>query len=357
MNINNIKQMEKLDAGNVAESVSFLPEQIKDALAQAENFKIPAAYKKINRIVLAGMGGSNLGARIIASLFKEELKVSLVIEAGYEIPGCVDKNTLFIISSYSGSTEEPLSTYAAAKKLGAKIIGLSAISNDNKLAELLNLGKDLCLTFDAGKNTSLQPRLGLGYAVVSLLIIFNKIGVIKLKSKDIAEAADYIASESRKLIPKNILLLNSAKKAARELFGKQIVLVGGEFLEGNLHALRNQFCETAKNFAAYLVLPDMNHYAIEGLGNPAGNRDNLIFVFLESDLYHPREKKRLALTKDIVKKNKIKIYSHKLNGGDKLTQSFEMLNFGSWLTFYLAMLNEVNPSLIPWVDWFKNKLA
>jgi len=68
-------------------------------------------------------------------------------------------------------------------------------------------------------------------------------------------------------------------------------------------------------------------------------------------------KKRLALTKDIVKKNKIKIYSYKLSGKNKLTQSFELLNFGSWLTFYLAMLNEVNPSLIPWVDWFKRRLV
>jgi glucose/mannose-6-phosphate isomerase len=101
----------------------------------------------------------------------------------------------------------------------------------------------------------------------------------------------------------------------------------------------------------------MNHYAIEGLGNPKKNKDNLIFVFFESKLYHPRVQRRLALTREIVKKNQIKILSYQLSGQDKLIQSFEMLNFGSWLTFYLAMLNEVNPSLIPWVDWFKQKLA
>lgn len=348
--------MEKLDSGKVAESISLLAEQLKDALKQAEKFKIPAAYKKINRIVLAGMGGSNLGARIISSLFKEELKVPLIIEAGYEVPGCVDKNTLFIISSYSGGTEEPLSTYQEAKKRGAKIIGLSAASEKNKLAKMLAAGKDLSLVFAANKNISGQPRLGLGYAVVSLLIILQKTGVIKFDSQDIVNAADFIFLESKKSALKNSLL-NPAKKAAREVFGKQIVLVGGEFLAGNLHALRNQFCENSKNFADYLVLPDMNHYAIEGLKNPAGNQKNLIFIFLESDLYHPRVKKRLALTKEIIKKNKIKIYSYKLSGKNKLIQSFELLNFGSWLTFYLAMLNNVNPSLIPWVDWFKKKLA
>jgi Glucose-6-phosphate isomerase len=356
MNINDVKQMEKLDAGFVAESIAALPEQLKDALKQAQNFKIPASYKKINRIVLSGMGGSNLGERIISSLFREELKVPLLVEAGYAIPGYVDKNTLFIISSYSGTTEEPLSTYAAAKKRGAKIIGLSAVGKNDKLDKMLISGKDLSLTFAAGINKSQQPRLGLGYAVVALLLILQKVGAIKFDASEIGKAADFIAAQSKKFVLKNNLLLNPAKKAASEIFSKQAVLVGGEFLEGNLHALRNQFCENSKNFASYLVLPDMNHYAIEGLGNPASNKKDLIFVFFESDLYHPRVQKRLTLTKEIVKKNKIQTFSYKLTGVNKLIQSFEILNFGSWLTFYLAMLNEVNPSLIPWVDWFKKKL-
>jgi len=197
--------------------------------------------------------------------------------------------------------------------------------------------------------------LGLGYAIVSLLIIFKKIGALKIDLAEIGKAADFLDIANRKLALKN-QFLNSAKKMAPEIFGRQAVLIGGEFLAGNLHALRNQFCENSKNFADYLVLPDMNHYAIEGLKNPAGNRDNLIFIFFESDLYPARTKKRLTLTREIVKKNKIKTYSYKLSGQTKLIQSFEMLNFGSWTTFYLAMLNEVNPSLIPWVYFLKKRL-
>jgi|WetSurMetagenome_2_1015567.scaffolds.fasta_scaffold01419_16 glucose/mannose-6-phosphate isomerase len=356
MNLNNIKQIEKLDSGHVAESISFLPLQIRDALKQAEKFKFFSADKKIKQIVLAGMGGSNLGARIIASVFKTELKIPIIIEAGYEVPDFVDQNTLFIISSYSGSTEEPLSTFAEAKKRGAKIIGLTSAGEENKLAELAAAENFPCFIFDAGKNISSQPRLGLGYAVVSLLVILKKIGVLKIDFAEISKAADFLDIANQKLALKN-KLFNPAKKMAQEIFGRQAVLIGGEFLEGNLHALRNQFCENSKNFADYLVLPDMNHYAIEGLKNPADNRDNLIFIFLESDLYHLRIEKRLALTREIVKKNKIKIFSHKLSGQTKLIQSFEMLNFGSWLTFYLAMLNEVDPSLIKSVDWFKNKLS
>jgi len=349
--------MKNSDPGRTAESIGSFPEQIKDALGQVEKFKMPADYKKINKIVLSGMGGSNLGTRIISSVFKEELSVPVFIEAGYEVPGFVDKDTLFIISSYSGSTEEPLSTYAEAKKRGAKIIGLTAASEGNKLVAFLAKKNEPCFAFTAGKNISLQPRLGVSYGIVSLAILLKKVGVLKIDSAEIVKAADFLAGLSRELALENPSSSNLAKKAAENFFGRQIVLTGGEFLEGNLHTLRNQTCENSKNFAAYLVVPDMNHYAIEGLGNPAVNQKDLLFVFFASDLYHPRVAKRLALTREIVKKNKIKTYSHKLNGKTKLIQSFEMLYFGSWLTFYLAMKNNVNPSLIPWVDWFKEKLG
>ena len=148
-----------------------------------------------------------------------------------------------------------------------------------------------------------------------------------------------------------------SKRAALKLYGKISVIVGAEFLVGNLKILRNQFNETSKNFAAYLELPDMNHFALESLANPKKNSNNLIFLFMDSDLYHPRVIKRSALTKQIVKKNNLEYIEHKLSGASKLEQAFEMLQFGSWVTYYLAMLNNVNPVEIPWVDWFKKELG
>ena len=84
--------------------------------------------------------------------------------------------------------------------------------------------------------------------------------------------------------------------------------MGAEFLVGNLKILRNQFNETSKNFASFLELPDMNHFALEGLARPVSNKDNLTFFFIDSSLYHPRIIKRSTLTKQIVQKNKIKSF-------------------------------------------------
>jgi glucose/mannose-6-phosphate isomerase len=343
------------DRKKVALSIEFLPKQIDDVLKQIENFKLPINYRDINKIVINGMGGSNLGARIIASVFKEELKVPVLIEPGYQVSGYVDNKTLYIISSYSGTTEEPLSTFAEAKKKGAKIVGLTENSK-NKLFEKLKKEGLPILTFTPELNPSGQPRLALGYAVFALLGLLDKAGVITVDKKDIAGAISLLKKNNLLFTPfvgKN----NAAKGLASKIAGRGIILVGAEFLEGNLHAWRNQFCETSKNFATYLVLPDLNHYALEGLANPSSNHKDLAMIFVGSGLYRPRIKKRAVLTREIAGKNRIKTLEVKLVGKTKLQQAAELLQFGSWVTYYLSLKNKVDPVSINWVDWFKEKLA
>ena len=40
-----------------------------------------------------------------------------------------------------------------------------------------------------------------------------------------------------------------------------------------------------------------------------------------------------------------------------LGQAFETLAFGSWVSFYMAIQNRIDPSNIPWVDFFKKELG
>lgn len=355
MNLNDIKEVNNFDNGRVAESIVLLPDQIRDVLKQAKKVKIPSSYSKVDRIVVSGMGGSNLGARIIASVFKDELKVPLLIEAGYGVPACVNQKTLYIISSYSGSTEEPLSTYAEARKRKAKILFLSAASSINPLWDTMKRDKIPGLVFKPLANPSLQPRMALGYAVFGFLSLFEKTGCLKISGP----AKEKIISDLKKGTKKLDIEVkdNDAKRLALELNGRQIFLAGGQFLEGNLHALRNQFCENSKNLASYLVLPDMNHYALESLSNPLSNKDNVAFLFFKSALYHPAVQKRLALTEQVVEKNGLKVLEWELKSKTKLGAAVEMLQFGSWISFYLAFINGVDPVRIPWVDWFKEQMS
>lgn len=336
------------------ESLKLLSEQITDSLKQAAGFKLPKAYQKINKIVVSGMGGSNLGGRILAAVFEQELKMPVIISADYEVPRWVDSQTLFVASSYSGTTEETIHAYTQAKKKKAKIVVLTGNESKNVLIGLAKKDGLPCLSFTPEFNPSAQPRLAIGYALTMLAIIFDKAGALKISARELTAIAAKLKIWGAKLIPEKSD--NVASKLADKLFTKNIVVISGGFLAGNAHTLRNQFNENSKNFACYLTLPELNHYALEGLSFPKSNADNLICLFFESSLYSPRVAKRLDLTKQVMAKNKIKTASLVLKGATKLEQSLEMLQLGSWLTYYLAEKNKVNPLAIPWVDWFKKEL-
>ncbi|MDD5071583.1 MAG: SIS domain-containing protein [Patescibacteria group bacterium] len=339
----------------VIESIQFLPDQVRQVLTDARLIKMPASCDKINEVVVNGMGGSNLGAGIVKAVFSDHLKAPLSIVPGYRVPAHVGKNTLYIISSYSGGTEEPLSVYKEVKKRGAKIAAITS-RGGGKLEKLMIKDNIPGYIFKPEFNPSNQPRLGIGYMIFGTAVILAKAGLFKIKVKEIEDLIADLEIWDRKLRPAIANKNNQAKKIAEALFGRQPVLVGAEFLIGNLRAWRNQFCENSKNFASYLTLPELNHYALESLANPKSNRKNLIFLFLDSKLYHPRVQTRSRLTKQVVKRSKIKIVSHALTGKTELVQAFEVLQLSAWVSFYLAMLNKVNPAEINWVDWFKKQL-
>lgn len=362
MDLNNISKIKKLDTGQVAESIEFLPDQLRQVLDESRLIKLPTTYtlstptfaKQITNVVVNGMGGSNIGAKILKTAFADKLKLPLIIEPGYGVPAYVNKNTFYIISSYSGNTEEPLSTYEEAKKRGAKIVAITSYSNKNKLAKLMLKENIPGYIFAPKHNPSNQPRLGLGYTLLGTAMILSKAGVLKIDKKEIKDIIAWLEIESRKLKPE--AKDNPAKQIAEKLHDKIPVLIAGEFLIGNVEALRNQMSENSKHLPMFLTLPDLNHFAMEGLSHPVSNKKNMIFLFFDSKLYNSRIQKRSELTKQIVKKNNVEVFSYTLKSETKLKQSFELLQIGTWITYYLGMLHEVNPSKIPYVDWLKEQL-
>lgn len=357
INLDDIGIYKKFDQDRVAESIGKLADQIEQIWVDAKTVALPLSYKKgINKVVVAGMGGSNLGFRIINSVFKDSLKAPIIIEPGYDVPNFVDQNTLYIISSYSGNTEEPLSTYAQAKKKKAKILIFTAKGLNNKLEDLMEKERLPGFVFAPENNPSDQPRLALGYAIFGAIKLLEKAGILKVDSTTAREVVAGIRGRNPFWNINVKTKRNVAKKMAYKFEGRTVVLVASEFLEGNIHALRNQLNENSKNLSFYLISPDMNHYALEGLENPGSLKGNIKFLFVDSLLYNERTQKRNALVKQLIREKGLEYEEIKLRSRIKLAQSFELLQFGAWLSYYLALLNEADPASIPSVDWFKDRL-
>lgn len=354
MILDDLKRIKKFDKNEIYKSIETIPDQVRQVVRDARLIKIPREYSRVNQVVVNGMGGSNLGAGIVKAAFGDRIKVPITITPGYAVPANVDKNTLYVLSSYSGNTEETLSVYKEVRKRKAKIIGITA--RGGNLEKLMIKDNIPGYIFKPEFNPSGQPRLGLGYGVFGTAVLLAKAGLFKISVPEIEDIIADMEIKDRELRPTEKFEINKAKRIAMDLYGRMPVVVGAEFLAGNLRVIRNQFCETSKNFAGYLAVPDMNHYAMEGLEFPKSNSRNLIFLFLDSALYHPRNQKRIELTKKVVKKNNIKSLEHKLICPTKFGQALELLQLGTWTTYYLGILNKKNPAVVPWVDWFKKEL-
>jgi glucose/mannose-6-phosphate isomerase len=315
---------------------------------------VPQSCTLAKQVVICGMGGSALGARIVDALFPTTMRTPMEIFTEYYIPGYVGSGTLVIISSYSGNTEETIEAFYKASQKNAQVFG---ITTDGQLAELLRKYNYPGYIFEARNNPSGQPRLALGYSVGAIMAVLSRCEFISLTNEEMEGAikttrkalSDYGADKPESE--------NLAKKMARELKGRFPIIVASEHLKGAAYALKNQLNETAKTFSVLFDIPELNHHLIEGLRNPAQMKEYMSFVVINSDLYSERVKLRYPITKDVLEKNGIAAIDYQPESDSKLEQVFEMVAFGSFVQYYLAMIYDVNPSEVAWVDYFKKELA
>lgn len=345
VDLNNLEEIKKLDPKNVFGSTEMFADQCQQVVDMyLEKINYTDDYKNIDNMVICGMGGSAYGAHIANSLYHKTLKIPLELVSDYHLPGFVDQNSLVILTSYSGSTEEVLNCAQEAVAKNAKITGLCS---GGKLGEFLKKGYP-SLIFDPKFNPSGQPRLGTGYIVMGTIVLLSNLGVItstiaKDQAKQIVEQIRNTQEETKK----------EAMEIAKKLHGAIPVIFAAEHLAGNAHIIRNQINETAKSFSAFSQLPELNHHLMEGLKNPEDKK--LVILSLTSNKYSPVLKKRIELTKDVVGKNNVNWVEYKAKTED--TEVLNVLSFGGYLSFYLAILYGQDPSVIPWVDYFKTKLA
>lgn len=337
--------MDNLDPKNVLGSTRMLADQCEQIWELAKTVDFPENYKTLENITLCGMGGSRYGAYIVKNLYWDVLRVPFLEYGDYHLPAYINKKSLFILSSYSGGTEEPISSAEEALQKGYPVVG---ITSGGKVSELSKNHNFPCIVFDQKYNPSKQPRLGTGYMVLGTIALLTKLGYLQISDDEVKKAISELRESQEKVESR-------AKELAESLYGHIPVYFAAEFLNGNIHIIRNQTNETAKSFSAFSELPELNHHLMEGLKNPVDKK--LFMLFISSDFYSDKLKKRLELTKDVVEKNGVIFDEYKPSGSTKLSQMLNVLSFGGYLSLYLAFLYKQDPSLIPWVDYFKEQLT
>lgn len=353
-NLDDLSFIKSLDKSNMLGSIELLGEQIKQTWEEVNTLSIASEYANVNRIVFSGMGGSSLGAYVAKHLYTNDLRQSFEIVNDYTLPGYVDENTLVVVGSYSGTTEETISGLHEAHKREAKII---TIATGGVLEEFSTTNNVPFYKLMPKYNPSSQPRMGIGYSVFALLTILSKLKFIQITDRDIDELITSLKQNNELYGPSIPAANNQAKELASKLFNKLPIFIAGEFLVGAIHAMRNQLNENAKSLAIYFPVPEMNHHLLEALRFPEDLKQRDFYILFQSSLYSPKIKKRIDISHQVIEQNGHQAILIDRNQENKLIQVMTTINFGSYVGFYLAILYGIDPSPIFWVEEFKKKLS
>jgi len=344
--------IKKLDKSKMLDLLLDFPLQCRTARELAAKANILFAKRDFQRLVFAGLGGSAIGADLVRSYLFFESKIPIQVVREYDLPAYVDSSVLVFISSYSGNTEETLSSYNQAKQKGASII---AISSGGVLRDNCRRDNITFIEIPSG----LPPRCSLGYLSIIPLAILAKLGLIRDLSASVDKTVSVLEELKRKKLNPSIGLKdNIAKYLANKLLNKfAIIYAGSIHFDIVATRFRGQLNENSKSLASTHFFPEMNHNEIMGWEHPKKMFKDLVVVMLRDRGLHPRIIKRMDITKEIISQEGVSVIEIYSQGEDLLSRIFSLIYIGDFISFYLAILYGIDPTPVQRVTYLKKKLA
>jgi glucose/mannose-6-phosphate isomerase len=350
----NYTDYDKNDMYDVLKNTYRQIEHIKHMLLNKEKYVL---NKQIDEIVITGMGGSAIGGDLIRSFLnstESEMPLRITVSRGYDIPKFVNKNTLVIVSSYSGNTEETLSSFYQAQERTSNIV---AITSGGILTEEAYKNGLYKIELPEG----FQPRCALGYSFFAILqFILNSNILDKQSSEFISNSIDETLELLKKRSEEYSLRIydNPAYDIADKISNKiPVIYSASERLDIVNLRWRGQFHENSKSLAFGNFLPEMNHNEINGWEMPDDLLNRFIIVLLKDNEDNERIKLRMDAISQIFNEKGIDIITLKGAGNSLLTRIFDLIYLGDWISFYLAEQYNQDPMSIPLIMKLKEILG
>jgi len=323
------KEMEKIDLSKVSSSLEKFPEQCEEAIAIGSRFPRNPGMKKPEKILLCGMGGSGIAGDILSGIFPDK---EMRVFKGYGLPKYVDGSYLVFIFSYSGDTEETLSSFREALRRGCRIIAITSGGELEKECAKHSLD---CVKIPKG----VKPRFALGYLLFPAIMILERLRFIdkqnlELVVKNLKETRDEIKIST----PSKD---NPAKRIALKLVGSVPVVQGFGIYEPIIYRARTQFNENSKLPSFSETFPELNHNSILGWEDSLSK--NFSVLIIRDSNESEKIRKRIEFTKSLLKKSArsvieiSSVYQYELS---RVLSTMYVLDFA---TVYLGFLRGKDP--------------
>lgn len=327
-----------------------LPQQCERAWLESDAIRLPERFEHVTGILILGLGGSAIGADLLRCLVSTECPVPVLLHRDYGLPAWVNKRTLVIACSYSGNTEETLSGFDAAAGAGAQLL---ALTTGGKLyGRCSELG-----AVSYHYHYESQPRAALGYSLITLLRVMERLGFVSDKSSDLAESVAVMRSWLTEIGPEVPVAHNAAKAMAKRLFGRLPVVYGAEHLAEVARRWKGQFNENSKSWAVFDVAPELAHNTVAGYQSPAQLSPLAHTVVLTAPSIHPRVLMRLQFARELLSSLGYSSEVVESRGQSRLAQALSLVLYGDLVSYYLGMMYGVDPWEIASIDAMKRRMG
>src|SRR5215216_309589 len=351
MNLDDLDYFKTLDTLGMLGEIDGLPEQLAFAYQLGLEQNLPE-WKDFRQVVIAGMGGSAIGADLLASYCAALAPLPVSVHRDYGLPSYArGAETLVVCSSHSGNTEETLEAFEAARKADCRII---AVCTGGELAKRAKENNIPVWSFDhAG-----QPRAAVGFSFGLLLAMFQRLGFIP-EQRDAVDDAIASMKKSQEHIKVDVpAAKNPAKRYAGQLMGRWVTIMGSGLLSTVARRWKGQINEVAKAGANFEFLPEANHNTLAGTENPQETLNaHTMTIFLCAPSDHPRNHLRSDLTRKAFMLEGLNTDFIEARGDTPLAQMWTTILFGDYMAYYLAMAYGVDPTPIPALVDFKKAMA
>lgn len=341
----------RCDPSGMAELIEGSPGQVGAAWRAGSEWLLPESLRAPSRVVVAGIGGSAIGADVIATLALERSAVPVQVVRGYRIPP-LDDGTLLVGCSFSGNTAETCA--ALAESVGEPGMRL-VCTTGGVLAALAEVHAWPMFRYAIPG----PPRSALAWSAFSLLAVLARVGAIPVEEGEIAALELALRRASSGLTPAVSGEANLAKRLAGPLAGQAVLVLGAGPLEVAARRWASQLNENAKQWAVSMGLPEASHNLIVPFSEPRhpGAAALPFVVILDAPALDERMSGQVALTAITLEAAGVRHEVVRMASTSPLGALMEACLLGDWVSLYAAALNEVDPMPVDALDRFKVRLA
>jgi len=297
--------------------------------------------KNIDHVIFAGMGGSGTISDVMKAIFSKE-NIHINITKGYVLPKTVDSDTLIVVTSVSGNTDEALSILEQAHNSDAKIIAFSA---GGKIEEFCIKNK----IFFRKISVEHSPRSSF---TKFLFIILNVLkSITPITNEDIFEAIKTLENTGKKINISNSNSDNTSLEIAKWIKHTPVI-----YYPNGLNAVATRFKNSLQeNAKIHVIIEEVLEVCHNGI--VAWNKDSdfqPILIRGEDD--HQKTKERWDIIIEFFNKNGIEFLEINSTKGNILTKIINLIYITDFASIYHAVLNEVDPTPVKAIEYVKERL-